>query len=366
MQLYLPYFLYRWLIQPPFKKQIVFCCSFFLFTTTNSYGQDVHFSQFFVSPITLNPAYTGKFDGQLRLAGNYRSQWHAINKAFTTATFSVDGNMLKKNLPENDTWGIGAMALTDISGDGLFKKNSIALSTAYHKSLNEDAAQQISVGFQASITQHRFDLSKAIFADQLSGSGLIPSRDFTSGYDLNIGYVDVNAGVMYSTLLPNSSSNHIYGGIAVYHIVQPKESFQAGNFNLPRRFSLNVGGAFELGTNTTLYTNNIVQLQGRTNELVLGGAVAVNLNGDPVLQPTNIYFGAWGRFTNGERTFADAFFPYMGMEFNNMRIGASYDVNVSSLKAASRWRGGVEISMIYIYNNKSYQPKGKAYWCPKF
>ncbi|HOA38555.1 MAG TPA: type IX secretion system membrane protein PorP/SprF, partial [Flavihumibacter sp.] len=42
-----------------------------LFTTALK-AQDPHFSQFFASPLTLNPAYTGKFNGTVRVSGNYR------------------------------------------------------------------------------------------------------------------------------------------------------------------------------------------------------------------------------------------------------------------------------------------------------
>ena len=52
-------------------------------------GQDPNFSQFFASPLTLNPALTGKFDGLYRIAGNYRNQWPTFNNAFTTASFSA-------------------------------------------------------------------------------------------------------------------------------------------------------------------------------------------------------------------------------------------------------------------------------------
>ena len=34
-------------------------------------AQDPNFSQFFASPLTLNPAMTGLFDGTFRVAGNY-------------------------------------------------------------------------------------------------------------------------------------------------------------------------------------------------------------------------------------------------------------------------------------------------------
>src|ERR1035438_3928768 len=98
------------------------------------FAQDPGFSQFFASPLTLNPALTGKFNGDLRVAGNYRNQWPSINNAFITSTVSVDGGLFKKNLPETDTWGVGIMAMTDKTANGILSSNYISLSTAYHKS----------------------------------------------------------------------------------------------------------------------------------------------------------------------------------------------------------------------------------------
>ena len=59
-------------------------------------AQDPNFSQFFASPLTLNPALTGKFDGAVRVAGNYRNQWPTIENAYVTKTVSVDFGLLKK------------------------------------------------------------------------------------------------------------------------------------------------------------------------------------------------------------------------------------------------------------------------------
>jgi hypothetical protein len=58
----------------------------------------------------------------------------------------------------------------------------------------------------------------------------------------------------------------------------------------------------------------------------------------------------------------DAIIPYLGLEFSGMRIGATYDINVSSLKSGSQSRGGMEISLIYIKR----PPDGKNVPCPKF
>ncbi|MEI9809611.1 MAG: type IX secretion system membrane protein PorP/SprF, partial [Bacteroidota bacterium] len=58
--------------------------------------------QFFASPLTLNPALTGKFDGVYRVAGNYRNQWPSISNAYTTATVSYDMGIMKNRIPEYD------------------------------------------------------------------------------------------------------------------------------------------------------------------------------------------------------------------------------------------------------------------------
>ncbi|MFM9911534.1 MAG: type IX secretion system membrane protein PorP/SprF, partial [Chitinophagaceae bacterium] len=68
---------------------------FFCLILSTVKAQDPNFSQFFVSPLTLNPALTGKFNGDFRIAGNYRDQWPSISKAFITSTVSLDGPILR-------------------------------------------------------------------------------------------------------------------------------------------------------------------------------------------------------------------------------------------------------------------------------
>ena len=58
-------------------------------------GQDPHFSQFFASPLTINPSFTGKFDGDIRMTAIHRNQWPSIPKAYITTGASADFNLLK-------------------------------------------------------------------------------------------------------------------------------------------------------------------------------------------------------------------------------------------------------------------------------
>src|SRR4028118_1209504 len=113
----------------------IFC---FLILLAEAHAQDPHFSQFFASPLTLNPALTGKFDGNLRVAGNYRNQWPTINRAFTTSAVSVDFPIMTERIAENDRLAMGIMGYTDQQADGALKNNFGSLTIAYHKGLDED------------------------------------------------------------------------------------------------------------------------------------------------------------------------------------------------------------------------------------
>ena len=58
------------------KIVLLLLIGFSLLKTT---AQDPNFSQFYSSPLTLNPALTGKFNGVLRATGTYRNQWPEIS-----------------------------------------------------------------------------------------------------------------------------------------------------------------------------------------------------------------------------------------------------------------------------------------------
>src|SRR5829696_7497397 len=109
-------------------KKLVVSVTICVGLVTSVIAQDPNFSQFFASPLTLNPALTGKFDGVYRVAGNYRNQWPTINNAFTTATVSLDASILRSSIPEYDQFGFGIMAFSDKSGNGVLQNNFLAVS----------------------------------------------------------------------------------------------------------------------------------------------------------------------------------------------------------------------------------------------
>jgi hypothetical protein len=123
---------------------------------------------------------------------------------------------------------------------------------------------------------------------------------------------------------------------------------------LSSRVTIHGGGSFPISDRLGVNISVIEQLQNKASETVLGGALSFNANGDDE-NPTNLYLGSWLRIN-------DAIIPYLGLEFNGLRIGASYDVNTSELKAATGNRGGSEFSIIYIKKPK----ESTGIPCPKF
>ncbi|HRJ35295.1 MAG TPA: type IX secretion system membrane protein PorP/SprF, partial [Flavobacteriales bacterium] len=78
---------------------------------TNGKAQDIHFSQFDLSPINLNPGNTGLFDGTYRFAGNFRNQWRSVTVPYSTFSLSADAN----NFLEKKGLGAGIRINHDIA-----------------------------------------------------------------------------------------------------------------------------------------------------------------------------------------------------------------------------------------------------------
>lgn len=320
-------------------------------------AQDPHFSQFYASPLTLNPAFTGKFDGTLRFAGNFKNQWPSINNAFTTATASVDFPILTGALPEFDTWGVGFIGLNDQSGNKILRNNYVGVSTAYSKSLDENGFHQLTLGFQGVMANKRLDLSLADFEDELTPFGFtgITSEIF-SNQQVVVNYFDLNAGAMYTG--STNGLNNFYAGVSVYHLNRASESFKGGTYTIQPRVTIHGGGYTPIGSsgNAMLHASFMHQRMAGASETLIGSALSYTVSKDEY-RSSAIYAGLWYRMK-------DAIIPYIGLEVQHFRFGLTYDLNSSSLKTASTGRGGTEMSMIYIL--KPLDPLLRKNNCPKF
>jgi type IX secretion system PorP/SprF family membrane protein len=173
-----------------------------------------------------------------------------------------------------------------------------------------------------------------------------------SGNQINVSYFDMNVGLLYNGT--TDGRNNYYFGASMYHVNRHKETFQKGNYLLEPRLTLQGGGMVPVGEFDAFHFSANHSRQANATNTVIGGAYMMNFSQDGE-RATNLYLGSWYRFN-------DAIIPYIGLEFGSFHLGATYDVNTSSLKAASNMRGGVEISLIYIRKPSD----AKTINCPKF
>lgn len=296
-------------------------------------AQDIHFSQFWASPLTLGPAQAGNFDGTYRAGIIYRNQWAGFSP-YNTFSASYDMTFPVGLFP-GDAVSAGLSMYNDKAGDADYSTMYVMLSGAYHKALG--ANNRVTLGVQAGYAQKKLDKTKLIFADQFNGIDFTnPTGELLS--QTSFGNLDINAGLQFSSLLSNNVSIEL--GATVMHLVPPAETFLTNTNNtLGMRIVGYGSGNIKLSDQLMLAPRFIYQTQTKAQEISVGADLGYKLPNESF--NATVFAGSWYRFN-------DALIPYVGMEYKNFKMGLSYDVNISSLNDASNGKGGFEISLIYI------------------
>src|SRR5688500_9716422 len=162
--------------------------------TTTAPAQDLHFSQFFNSPLTTNPANTGFIpDGDYRLGVNYRNQWSSIMTVpYKTMSSFCDIQGGKERM-EKGWQGLGAFILKDVAVSGNLTSTKIYGSIAYHQLLGNSSL--LSLGFNTGYANKQINVTNLKFPDQFDGKffdNKLPTNVMLT--DNNIGYLDVQVG----------------------------------------------------------------------------------------------------------------------------------------------------------------------------
>ncbi len=317
-------------------------------------AQQLHFSQFFLSPATTNPAQLGLFEGTARIGGLHRSQWLNIEEDGTNSTALFIDSPITKGFRENDWVGFGVGLVNDVAGIGLINNIDVNVGLSYHLSLNKDQTSVISIGGQYTNSTINIDDSQLTWEDGIRGGGV--SRDALALNMQSDSYGDWSAGINWRQVMNDQMSIEL--GYALYHITEPEVSF----FNLPDSLSApvvprksTISGRFRLSVSEKLNLEPLFLIQSISsdNEMLIG------LNAySPIGKKTNILqYGAGYRLQ-------DAIVFYLGLMDHNYRIGLSYDLTVSELSNYTPIN--FELGGYYIIK-KYKQPQVNPFiFCPRF
>jgi type IX secretion system PorP/SprF family membrane protein len=321
-------------------------------------AQDLHFSQFFNSPLTTNPANTGFIpDGNYRLGINYRDQWSAL-MSVPYKTMSAFGDVqVMRNRFENGWIGLGGVILHDVAGSGDLTSNKLYGSVAYHQMLGYSSL--LSLGFNVGYANKQINQANLKFPDQFDGQffdSKLPTSVMLSRN--NIGYMDLQVGMNYAYF--PTDKIYLNGGFSAQHINQPKESFfnyQEGIDNrVAVRYTGFLNGSFKVNDQVIVNPNIYYSQQAGVNEWVAGLNAHYDLSGNGDYQ---LIGGMYYR--NSE-----SIIPMIGLGYKDYMFSFTYDATISSLRNYDNTRGAYEFSLIRQGVFDQYNGDKHQSLCPTF
>lgn len=321
-----------------------------VFSTLLLAAQDVHFSQFFETPLWRNPSLAGIFTGDIRVQAVYRDQWNNVTNAYRTGSVNAELKMPVGKV--NDFVTVGLQVLQDRAGTIGLNTTHVLPALNYHKSLSATENRYLSLGFMGGWVQRRFDLSKVTTNSQYDGGGI--GENFAA---TQYGYLDGSVGMSYNSNLNTNPNNNYYLGVAYHHFTRPKNAFfkNAGIEIVPKWV---FSGGIRLGVSDYAYITLQADhsRQGNYQETVMGGMYGIKLGDDPDNPRYVIHAGTYLRWN-------DALIPVIKLDYAPFSVAFSYDANISTLKPSTYGRGGFEISLSYFGFRKE---KGSYLLCPRF
>lgn len=318
-------------------------------------SQDLHISQFTMSPLMQNPASSGAVQPR-DVTITHRNQWTSISNPFRTFALAASSRFGDIDKQRRGYWGAGLLAFNDQAGDGNMRTNAAGLNLVYHLRLSR--YQHIGFGMQGMYMSRFVDYAKFQWASQYDGAAynsFMPTGE--SGYTQNFGFVDVNTGIYYTlnntaaeVNVADNNYRQINAGIAFQHITTPRYAFGSDSFeeNLYVKMIMHGNALWSLpNSSLAIAPNFMFAKQGPHEMLNVGSAVRLGISGNSKYTALVKNYAVYGGINYRLR---DAIITSGMLEYGNYQIGLSYDFNISRLASASAGRGAVEIQMRYVVN----------------
>lgn len=343
-----------------------------LICSVGAFAQDFHYTQYFHSPLGVNPALAGAFNGSYRLNGVYRDQYRgSANRAFSGFSLNIDAPIVR-GLRKQDWIGVGLRLESATAGTAEQKLNIYGLGASYHLSLDKKQTRILSLGVQYGTGGYTYngilnkddfgsgivtgDLSEQAMAVQMAGNAAGSGGNNTQ--DIGGSLNDLTVGLLYNTKNAKRGTDFKIG-LGVEGILNPNRSagITGSSSNDGKGIGINAFTSYEFEiTNRASLTSGAYYYTNKK-------ASAVNVNSimNYKMKPGNALTLHAGLGLRNIR----AGLIYLGTSIKDIRVGLAYDLDISSATTASGGHGGVELAVSYI--GKIYKkPKPKPIiYCPR-
>ena len=334
--------------------------------TTTASTQDIHFSQFYMSPLTLNPAMTGVMNCNNRFIANYRNQWASVLKSNAYNTYAVSYDH-KVPVGQYDNFGIGGSFYGDVAGQLNFGTMKAAVSGSFSKKMfgNRRNSHYMVAGTSLGYAFRTIDFTQARWGLQHDNNGgfdpTLPTGEEGKLYQDNLSFVDLNVGLLWFSVL--NKDNNVYLGVAYDHLNQPNIAFEEGTtIPLYGKYTIHAGGEINFNRQYSILPGIVLLSQGPSFEV--NGGTSLRFLFGPRDAQQSVQFGLWARLANHyeKSILMDAIILSTRFDYNQFGLGFSYDINTSPLHQASGSNGSFEFSLIY----KLCGAENRGVYCPEF
>ncbi|HYM94920.1 MAG TPA: PorP/SprF family type IX secretion system membrane protein [Chitinophagaceae bacterium] len=335
------------------KNFLLLCIFYIQGGSSLLYAQDIHFSQFFETPLLRNPSLAGIFTGDIRVQAVYRGQWNSVTDAYKTGSLNAEYKMPVGK--SNDFMTAGIEMLYDRAGTIGWTTTQVLPALNYHKALSNDKNRYLSLGFMGGVVQQRFDRSKIITNSTYNGLG-----DGESLQQAQYTFLDGSVGMSYNSTLNGNPNSNFFIGAAYHHFNHPNNSFyRTANLELPSKWVFSAGVKFAVADYSYLTLQADHSIQNGFQETVAGTMYGLKIGTDADNPEYTIQGGAFLRWN-------DAMIPVIKLDYSPFSVAISYDVNISKLKPSSYGRGGFEMSVSYIGFLDRDKSSRNSILCPRF
>lgn len=340
----------------------------------NLNAQDIHFSQFYMSPTNLNPALTGVMNCKMRFVANYRNQWAPIlgfSNSFNTYNLSFDQ---KVPVGRYDYFGFGGTFWGDKAGSLDFSTLQFKLSGSYSKRMSgtRTSSNYLVFGAEAGLNQRGVKFHNAIWGNQITNNGPDPTQPGDPAiFDPSFLFADVSVGVLWFSVL--DKHNNFYVGGALSHLNEPLqnniEEGTPGYIPAPlySKLTIHGGGVFRINRKSAFIPGFVTFFQGPSFQLNAGTSFRFG-SGQSRTNESSFQMGLWTRLANKYKDpsstglHMDALILSARFDYQKYGFGLSYDINTSSLRNANAGNNSFELSFIYNVCG----PERRGIYCPNF
>ncbi|MEM9547631.1 MAG: PorP/SprF family type IX secretion system membrane protein [Bacteroidota bacterium] len=322
-------------------KKLKFCflvlSMLFLYGKNELVAQDIHYSQFYNSPQTSNPALTGIFNGDVRIMGNLRDQWRWVPVPWFTFGGAFDKKFYPKK-SENHFFAAGMNLYHDRQGDSRLNLSTINLSGSYSRILNPQNI--LTGGITLGFSSRGFNEDELTWDKQWDGNSFNASAPSGEQFNTNrINFLETAVGINFRHQRSKRTKFDI--GAGIFHIIEPNAGFYENeDQKLPMNINLTAIGSFYLMDMLDLQLHGLQQIQGEYRETIVGGLAKIYVSSRRGKE-TALHLGL------GYRT-SGSIIPTAAIEFAQYYLSANFDLDGTDFNdLENNSRGAVEFHFRY-------------------